>query len=119
MIEDKIFEIFNSTPIDILDDDYYDNIVLTSERWKLVSPREDGSTKIGMFNIWLAMQTLSQNKLIELNDEVILDKLVEVCNTLIEKNVLREDATYRRKTFKLITNEELNAKREEDRRNSD
>ena len=110
-LENDVYLILKKTAIDIIDD--YEGTIASSVRWNLVAPREDGTKNIGLLNLWIAVKkiSMSQNRLFE--DEVNIDKLTEICNNLISLNLLSEDPLYRREKFKLITNEELNAKREE------
>ena len=121
MIETKIYQIFSDTPIDILkenDDDEEDYHLLCSNRWVLVKPRLDGSINIGLFNVWLANLTLSNNFNLDIDSDDLITKLVEICETLVSQGLLKETPEYKRVSFKLITNEEFNGKRTEREDNS-
>jgi hypothetical protein len=104
-ISEVVYGLLSTTPIDIIDEndsDYYD--VSTSKRWELINPRENNSTNIGLFNIWMAMVEVKNNFNIT-NEETLENKLVEVCNILVSKNLLRESPEYKRGNFTVVGKE--------------
>ena len=114
-LEKTIYEILSKTPIDIIEDTEYDHTVTASERWCLTSPRSEGlakgMTKIGYFNIWLAVKVIADTSNKSLDDESNIDKLSSICDNLAKYGVIKEHPEHKRNNFKLITNEELDAKR--------
>lgn len=110
-LEKNVYSILKKPAIDILDEE--DEVVASATRWKLAVSREDGSTNIGLLNLWVAMKLISRTTDGNLDSDETLDKLLEICDNLIEFKLLSEDPLRRREKFTLITNEELNAKREE------
>lgn len=113
-LEKKVFNIFKATPIDILDEE---ETIATTARWRLSSPRLDilgqGSTNIGLFNLWYALKELSDSTNTPFGNGILVDKLISICDNLIHYGLLQEDPEYKRQQFTLITNEELNGRREE------
>jgi hypothetical protein len=113
-LEKDIYKLLKKTPIDIVEDVDEDTQTLgRSERWRLVSERDDGTTQIGLLNMWLAAKMISEAHNLEFSDERVVDKIVSLCDNLVEYGLLKEDPDYKRQKFTLITNEELNARREE------
>lgn len=114
-LEKQVFDIFLKPPIDILEEDEYQQSVTATERWFLSSPRSSGfakgSTKIGYFNIWLAIKIIADANKKPFDDESNVDILSSICDNLTNNGLLKELPHYKRQRFKLITNEELNAKR--------
>jgi len=114
-LEKQVLDIFSRTPIDILEEDEYQQSVMASERWYLSTPRPDGvskgSTKIGYFNIWVAVKLIADANKKAFDDESNVDTLATICDNLTNYGVLRELPKYKREKFKLITNEELDVKR--------
>lgn len=119
-LEKEVYEILSNTPIDIIEEDEYQQAITTSDRWYLTSPRQTGlakgSTKIGYFNIWLAVKAIADATNKPLGHDNGVDTLATICDNLSNLGFLKENPTHKRNRFKLITNEELNAKRE--KRNS-
>ena len=116
-LEKEVYEILNKTPIDIIEEDDYQQSITTSDRWYLTSPREEGiakgSTKIGYFNIWLAINVIANATKKPLSSESSVDNLALICDNLANYGFLKENPEYKRNRFRLITNEELNDKRKE------
>lgn len=110
-LEKEVYHYFKKPPIDVMDEE--EGSIASTNRWLLNTPREDGSDKIGMLNLWLATKAISDTSNLEFGDESVVDMMVNICNNLIEYGLLKEDPEYKRQKFKLITNEELNARREE------
>jgi hypothetical protein len=114
-LEKTIYEILSKTPIDIIEDTDYEHTISASERWCLTTPRKDGlakgTTKIGYFNIWVAVKVISESYNKSFDDESNIDKLSNICDNLSKYGVIKEHPEYKRNNFKLITNEELDAKR--------
>ena len=113
-LEKNIFNIFKATPIDIV---YEEETIATTSRWRLSSPRLDtlgqASTNIGLFNLWYALKEISDSTNIPFGNDILVDKLTSICDNLIHYGLLQEDPEYKRQQFTLITNEELNGKRNE------
>ena len=113
-LEKSVFNIFKATPIDIV---YEEETIATTSRWRLSSPRLDtlgqGSTNIGLFNLWYALKEISDSTNIPFGNDILVDKLTSICDNLIHYGLLQEDPEYKRQQFTLITNEELNGKRNE------
>ena len=116
-LEKTIYEILSKTPIDIIEDTDYNQTVTASERWCLTSPRSDGlakgTTKIGYFNICLALKIIADSGNKSIDDESNVDKLSNICHNLSKYGVIKEHPEHKRNNFILITNEELDAKRKE------
>jgi len=110
-LEKDVYLLFKKTPIDVMDEE--EESISGTSRWELAVSREDGSTHIGLFNLWLAIQKVAESNNVEFGDESNIDNIVKLCDNLIEYGLLREDPDYKRQKFTLITNEELNARREE------
>jgi len=110
-LEKEVYHYFKKPPIDVMDEE--EGIIASTGRWQLSVPRDDGSDKIGMLNLWLATKAISDTSNLEFEDESVVDIMVNICNNLIEYGLLKEDPDYKRQKFTLITNEELNARREE------
>jgi hypothetical protein len=115
-LEKEIYEILSKTPIDIIEEDEYQQSITSSECWYLTSPREDGiakgSTKIGYFNIWLATKAIAVATNKPFGHDNTVDILATICDNLSSYGFLKESPEHKRNRFKLITNEELNDKRE-------
>lgn len=116
-LEKEVYEILSKIPIDIIEEDEYQQAVTTSDRWYLTSPRDEGiakgSTKIGYFNIWLAIKAISLATNKPFGHDNNVDNLATICDNLSTYGFLKENPSHKRNRFKLITNEELNDKREE------
>jgi hypothetical protein len=116
-LEKEVYEILCKVPIDIIEEDQYQQSVTSSERWFLTAPRTDGiakgSTKIGYFNIWMAAKIIADATKKPFGDESTVDTLATICDNLSNYGFLKESPEYKRERFKLITNEELNDKRKE------
>jgi len=110
-IEKEVYHYFKRTPIDVMDEE--EGTIASTNRWLLNTPREDGSDNIGMLNLWLATKVVSDTSNLEFGDESVIDSMVNICDNLIEYGLLKEDPQYKRQKFTLITNEELNARRDE------
>jgi hypothetical protein len=114
-LEKAIYEILSKAPIDIIEETDEAQTISASERWCLTSPRSEGlgkgMTKIGYFNIWLAVKIIAEATDKSFDDESNVDKLSNICDNLSKYGVLKEHPEYKRNNFKLITNEELDAKR--------
>jgi hypothetical protein len=121
-LEKEVYKVLCKTPVDIIDEDEYQQTILASDRWYLSSPRSigiaKGSSKIGYFNIWLAVKIIADATNKPFDDETNVDKLAIICDNLSNNGFLKENPEHKRSRFKLITNEELNDKRKE-RSNSD
>lgn len=115
-LEKEIYEILSKTPIDIIEEDEYQQSITSSECWYLTSPRENGiakgSTKIGYFNIWLATKAIAVATNKPFGHDNTVDILATICDNLSSYGFLKESPEHKRNRFKLITNEELNDKRE-------
>ena len=115
-LEKEVYEILSKTPIDIIEEDEYQQSITSSDRWYLASPREDGiakgSTKIGYFNIWLATKAIAVATNKPFGHDNTVDILATICDNLSSYGFLKESPEHKRNRFKLITNEELNDKRE-------
>lgn len=116
-LEKEVYEILLKTPIDIIEEDEYQQAITSSDRWYLTSPREDGlakgSTKIGYFNIWLATKAIAIATNKPFGHDNSVDTLATICDNLSNAGFLKENPIHKRNRFKLITNEELNDKRKE------
>lgn len=110
-IEKEVYHYFKRTPIDVMDEE--EGTIASTGRWQLSVPREDGSDNIGMLNLWLATKVVSDSSNLEFGDDSVIDSMVNICDNLIEYGLLKEDPQYKRQKFTLITNEELNARRDE------
>lgn len=114
-LEKQVLEMLLKPPIDIIEEDEYQQAVMATERWFLSSPRSNGlakgSTKIGYFNIWLAVKVIADANKKPFDDESNIDNLALICDNLTNYGILKELPKYKRERFKLITNEELDAKR--------
>jgi hypothetical protein len=110
-LEKEIYATLKKPAIDIIDE--YEGTVSTTTRWKLAVPRTDGTSHIGLLNLWLAVKHISFATNTQFDADTNIDSLTEICDNLVSYKLLVEDPLHRREKFKLITNEELNAKREE------
>lgn len=114
-LEKQVLDVFLKPPIDIIEEDEYQQSIMATERWYLSSPRSSGmakgSTKIGYFNIWLAVKIIADTNKKQFDDDSNVDTLSSICDNLTNYGFLKELPKYKRERFKLITNEELDAKR--------
>ena len=114
-LEKTVYEVLSNVPIDIIEENEYSQTITASERWCLTIPRNEGlakgTTKIGYFNVWLAIKLIAIATNKPVDDETNVDKLATICHNLSKYGVLKEHPEHKRNNFKLITNEELDAKR--------
>lgn len=121
MVDEELKIIVYSTladfPLDLIDPDNEDELLMSGCRWRLSSAREDGSAagsdKIGVFNLLLTMMKIQDHTDSRDEDENFI-VLEECCNELIKEGLLQEEPDYKRENFKLITNEEFNDRRKKD-----
>jgi len=115
-LEKEVYEILGNIPVDIIGEDDYQQSHTSSDRWYLTSPRENGiakgTTKIGIFNIWLAVKAIAVATDKPFGHDNTVDTLSTICDNLSNYGFLKESPDHKRNRFKLITNEELNDKRE-------
>lgn len=116
-LEKEVYEVLSKTPIDIMEEDDFQQVIMASDRWYLKYPREvglgKGTTKIGYFNIWLAIKLISEATSKPFEHDSNIDKLALICDNLSSYGFLKENPEHKRNRFRLITNEELNDKRKE------
>jgi hypothetical protein len=115
-LEKAIYEILSKAPIDIIEETDEAQTISASERWCLTSPRSEGlgkgMTKIGYFNIWLAVKAIALATDKPFGHDNTVDSLATICDNLSNYGFLKESPDHKRNRFKLLTNEELNDKRE-------
>jgi len=113
-LEKEILHYLQAFPLDIYDE--WEEHVMGADRWRLKKPRKVNgvyTNKIGCFNIWLASKAVSDALETSIGDDIAVDTLLSICDNLTSKGLLVESPEARREKFNLITNEELNARREE------
>jgi hypothetical protein len=110
---DKILDILASDPVDVIETD--GQAVYECQKWQLVSPRDDGSVKIGAANLILAnnlvLKVIHTDKAKEAYSmtNVVFQSVLAL---LEAKKLIRQSPNEIRKGFKVITNDRETKERE-------
>jgi len=112
-LDKSVFTLLSSPPIDISEEQEDTFTISASDRWVLAKERADGSVRIGLFNVWSALKVIADATNEDWLEPKIVDTLVEICDNLVNENLLKNSPSFNRQLWKVITNEETNAERKE------